>query len=381
MTTPPSPETPALSAERNAELAQRAQELLSDIGQVLHANTTLLVMTKQTLIAAAEGLGAENAANSTLPDTEEFDEQLLALAARLENALQQLIASVPPERRLDTLHLAQWETLARDAAFLREVRERVPIAEMRVPTLRKVAHGIVQFCRANPSGKFAREPLRNVRDQAEELERRAVLFDVFKTQNAILQMDGTLRSLRDYLTSGMRETTRERFAVREIVESALQQLAEYSRNSRVEIVWKQRDLDVHLNGNPRDLTRALTNLLHNAIKYTWRRERTRAPWVKLTTTVQDRSLVIAIENWGVPIEQEELDNNLIFQMGYRGRRANDRGRLGTGIGLTDAQNVILAHGGTLTVDSHPAYATARATGVVDYTQPFVTTVTITLPLA
>lgn len=366
-------------AEPQDALARRAQELLTDIGQVLHANTTLLVMTKQTLLATAEALGAETAQDNTLPDVQEFDEQLLALAARMESAVRQLLESVPAERRLDVLPAAQWEQLARDAALVRDIRERVPVAELRVPTLRKIAHGLVQFCRANASGKFAREPLRHLRDQAEEVERRAVLFDVFKTQNAILQMDATLRSLRDYLTSGMRETTRERIHVRELVEQALQQLADYSRNSRVEIVWKQREVDAWIEGSRRDLTRALGNLLHNAIKYTWRRDRSRAPWVKLTTTRQDRQIVIAIENWGVPIEREELDRDLIFQLGYRGRQANDRGRLGTGIGLTDARQVFRAHGGSLTIESQPADPGARHTRGEDYGQPFVTTVTVTLP--
>src|SRR5262249_1592140 len=158
-----------------------------------------------------------------------------------------------------------------------------------------------------------------------------------KTQNAVLQMDVTLRSLRDYLTSGMHESHRERFSVREVLEQAIQQLADYSRNSRVEIVWRQREDNAFVFGNRRDVTRALSNILHNAIKYTWRRDRSRAPWVKVTTTREAREIVIAIENWGVPIEREELEKELIFQLGYRGRQAHDRGRLGTGIGLTDAR--------------------------------------------
>lgn len=363
------------------DLTLRAQELLTDIGQVLHANTTLLVMTQQTLIATAEALGAEMLGGNSIPDMDEFDEQLVALARRLESALMQFIASVPAERRNEILPRAQQETFARDAALLREIRERVPVAEMRVPTLRKVAHTLVHFTRTNAAGKFSREQLRNLRDPAEELERRAVLFDVAKTQNAVLQMDVTLRSLRDYLTSGMHTVQRERFAMREVLEDAIRQLADYSRNSRVEIVWRQRVVDAFVDGNRRDMTRAMTNILHNAIKYTWRRDRSRAPWVKLTTVREADHIVIAIENWGVPIERDELDRELVFQLGYRGRQAHDRGRLGTGIGLTDARRVVEAHGGTLTIDSVTADPSARMlVRGQDYAQPFITTVTVRLPL-
>jgi signal transduction histidine kinase len=84
---------------------------------------------------------------------------------------------------------------------------------------------------------------------------------------------------------------------------------------------------------------------------------------------------IEFENWGVPIKKEEIEQHLIFKVGYRGRLSGDRGRVGTGIGLADAQRVAQKHGGDLVVKSHPAVGSRNED---DYTQPFITSVIMKL---
>jgi signal transduction histidine kinase len=61
--------------------------------------------------------------------------------------------------------------------------------------------------------------------------------------------------------------------------------------------------------------------------------------------------------------------------------SKDRGRLGTGIGLTDTRRVAEAHGGRVKIESAPAGRySVRENHPEYYDQPFITKVTVTLPI-
>jgi signal transduction histidine kinase len=195
-------------------------------------------------------------------------------------------------------------------------------------------------------------------------------------------MDYTIRSLRDFITSDIRQVEkRQRLKLAAIVDAAIRQLADFAQNSRVRVVPKNEIGDAAVLGSERDLVRAFTNLLHNSIKYSWHRNRIQSPWVTVRMWKKNDKLCTTFENWGVPIGKDELESNLIFQLGYRGKWSKDRGRLGTGIGLTDAREVALNHRGHVAVESRPARShTSASPDTDDYMkQPFITTVTISLP--
>ena len=74
------------------------------------------------------------------------------------------------------------------------------------------------------------------------------------------------------------------------------------------------------------------------------------------------------------ITEEELDQGLIFRVGYRGVNSSDRRRPGTGLGLYDAQKVVEKHHGRMSITSKPSLGNSKD----DYSNPFITTVTIQL---
>jgi signal transduction histidine kinase len=208
-------------------------------------------------------------------------------------------------------------------------------------------------------------------------------MDTESTRTAVLQMDTSLAALRDFITTEIRaDDPKERMSVASIIREAIAHLAEFTRAARVEVVWRNRSEDIEVFGNRRDLLRAVTNLLHNAVKYSWKREGYEAPWIGIDVQEDGETVTIEVENWGVPIEEGELDAGLVFGMGYRGKRSKDRGRLGTGIGLTDSQRVAVAHRGAVTISSRPARASSPdRDDRAYYRQPFLTKVRMTLPLA
>jgi signal transduction histidine kinase len=228
-----------------------------------------------------------------------------------------------------------------------------------------------------------KQVVRDTQRAAGELERLTCFMDITLSRTAVIQMDTSLAALRDFITTEIRtDDPNARITVASIIRESISHLAEFARAARVDVVWRNRSEDIEVFGNRRDLLRAVTNLMHNAIKYSWKREGYDSPWIAIDVESDEENLTIGVENWGVPIEQGEIEAGLVFQMGYRGKRSKDRGRLGTGIGLTDSQRVAEAHGGSLTVTSRPARASSPDSSERDYyRQPFLTKVTMKLRLA
>jgi signal transduction histidine kinase len=118
-------------------------------------------------------------------------------------------------------------------------------------------------------------------------------------------------------------------------------------------------------------------LLNNAIKYSWTKGTDRNAHIDIYVERKRNQVEIIIENWGVPIRKEELQDNQIFQFGRRGVEADDRGRSGTGIGLYDANEIITQHNGELRLTSEPTIGNPPEV----YSNPFITRAYITLPTA
>lgn len=372
------------AGQHERELRERVDELRFDIGRILHANTTTLVMVKQTLDAVVEAFEPKPYADMPVPLADEVETMLTEYANLLANAIERLTRSADEKRRLQALAVSDWDKLHNYVSFLREFKERIPTPESFPATLRKLANSVGLIYSGIVPGNLPREPVREVQNTAWHLERFANLVEVLETRATVIQMDCTIHSLREFVTSDKREPVLfVRLNVKLLIEESAKRMAEYARSLKIDI--DRRDVeDVSIRGSERDMLRALTNMLHNAIKYSWRRdpERTKPAWVSIRTSVKDKWLYIEFENWGVPIKREEIERGKVFELGYRGELSKDRGRLGTGIGLTDTRRVVEAHGGKVEIESHPAFrGSQNEKSGQYYHQPFLTRVTIILPFA
>ena len=125
-----------------------------------------------------------------------------------------------------------------------------------------------------------------------------------------------------------------------------------------------------------DLGLAVKNLIHNAVKYSfeapYNRKDTRR-YVKIIGRWADNEQLyysISIQNYGVGISPEEIEQRLIFQPYYRGKKASDRRRTGAGLGLAHARQIIEdLHHGTIEVTSK--HLSRKA---------YLTTFVVTLPI-
>ena len=103
-------------------------------------------------------------------------------------------------------------------------------------------------------------------------------------------------------------------------------------------------------GHERDIYRAMTNLIENAIHYTHA-----GGSVTVSARSDDSDVVIEVADTGIGIDPAEVDR--VFERFYRSRQAQDMRSNGTGLGLAIVKRIIEVHAGTIEVESTPGVGT------------------------
>ncbi|MEH3088618.1 MAG: ATP-binding protein [Microbacterium arborescens] len=96
--------------------------------------------------------------------------------------------------------------------------------------------------------------------------------------------------------------------------------------------------------DPVRIRQVLDNLLSNAVKYNRPRGR-----VSVATSVGDQWAIIAVQDSGVGLNEEDLGS--VFQRYYRGVAVRDSSVTGNGLGLAISRDIVRRHGGDITVSS------------------------------
>jgi two-component system, OmpR family, phosphate regulon sensor histidine kinase PhoR len=94
----------------------------------------------------------------------------------------------------------------------------------------------------------------------------------------------------------------------------------------------------------------ITNLLHNAIKFTPAGGEIRVSAHEDNPPAGDATeVVVAVQDNGIGISRQDLPR--VFERFYKSDRARTRSRGGTGLGLAIARHIVEAHGGRIWVES------------------------------
>jgi PAS domain S-box-containing protein len=365
-----------VSQER--QLRERMEDLTMGVGRVFHTYSSALIKVRHAVKKTLEQMEPGPFEFAGRPSTDQINEVLAGPAARLGDALAELMDLVAADWQERGLRDRQWGELSKLAALFRDYEAIVRVPESRLDALRGGAHLVVDLLRELPRDRLPNVPLKNVERTARDVERMACFALLRQAESEITDIDRQLRAMRDYITSGTRPPGTE--CVVEfwsLVRQALDNLAEYAQTTGVEYDQRNDSRRAKVKVLESDVIRALGNILHNAIKYSWSRREGRHPWITVRSDVRDHQVFVEFENRGVPIPKDEIEEGLIFRLGYRGRLSGDRGRLGTGIGLADARMVARAYGGDVDVTSVPAW---RDVEPDDYDVPYITTVTLWLPI-
>jgi two-component system phosphate regulon sensor histidine kinase PhoR len=144
------------------------------------------------------------------------------------------------------------------------------------------------------------------------------------------------------IETGRAELKLEKVKINQLADEAITQLSPQAKRKQLTVSKKYASDMPELNVDRARIVQAITNLIHNAIKFTPSDGK-----ILITTNVMDNSVCIAITDTGTGIAENDLPR--IFERFYKVDRA--RSGEGTGMGLAIVKHIVESHGGSIQVES------------------------------
>ena len=153
------------------------------------------------------------------------------------------------------------------------------------------------------------------------------------------------------------------FDMHDCIKYAINFVEYYPRRDEVELIVVEPKYKVPLLfGNPRLVSRIITNLLTNAIKYNFYEGKTLPNVIKLSLSVLDDRVAVTVEDNGKGIPEKDVEH--LFERFYRVDNSGSHDVGGTGIGLSIAKEIADMHEGAVSVNSRFGFGSTFA-----YTMP------------
>jgi len=199
-----------------------------------------------------------------------------------------------------------------------------------------------------------KSPLTSIRQLSEMLhtgrvaskERRQQYYKVLLEQSERLSL--LIDAILDFskMEVGKSDFVFERTDIAPLIEDITSTIQQRTQHEGIEID-SQIDPDLPpLQIDRGAITRAITNLIDNAIKYAAGEEK-----VGIRASVRGQYVAISVRDFGVGIKQEDIGK--IFQRFYRGGDELTRTVKGSGLGLTLVKKIAEGHKGSVHVESEP----------------------------
>jgi two-component system phosphate regulon sensor histidine kinase PhoR len=137
--------------------------------------------------------------------------------------------------------------------------------------------------------------------------------------------------------------TTDAASIKDILDSAIKNCSPKARESEFEITCHCPE-NLNTKGNPSLLEHAITNLIDNAIKYSYPNKK-----VEIFAEAHGPKLFIHVKDWGQGIPAK--DQERLFERFYRIDKNHSRNLGGTGLGLSITRQIAHIHGGQVQVQS------------------------------
>jgi signal transduction histidine kinase len=143
----------------------------------------------------------------------------------------------------------------------------------------------------------------------------------------------------------LEELTRERIPLKRVVESSISAMQPPAESKKIELVLDEPDQNLVIEGNTVLLSRAVGNLLDNAIKYT-----PEGGEIHIKLGQNNGNALVSVVDNGPGIPARDLPR--VFEKFYRARPELDDVP-GSGLGLAIVKIITEQHGGQVWVESQP----------------------------
>ncbi|MCX6844465.1 MAG: PAS domain-containing protein [candidate division WOR-3 bacterium] len=356
------------------ELERQLVKFRSDTGRLLHGFSNTLVRLRTAVPPARMLVPQEMRSKSREDLVHEIQRATAELASSVQGFVQQASQSGWSADEL--------EELRRLANVLEHREEVVRSPALRPSSYRKFAEKVLDAAErlAVPSGR--EQALQVLQTKCRAVLEPGNLLNLGEHLVLCEFMDAAIRLFRRRLAFS-RDEKEMLVVVRNLLDVVISEWSEFASSCSV-IIRPKGIPEGRILCREHDMVVALGNLLHNAIKYSWspryaasEEKRESYRYVELDGTGStEAEFVLRITNLGVPIASDEIGDKLVFKPGFRGRHSGTRGRIGSGLGLSYAADVIEGAKGSIEVESVPA---VRGADPEDYDQPFLTSFTVRLP--
>ncbi|PNZ67925.1 sensor histidine kinase [Staphylococcus croceilyticus] len=126
-------------------------------------------------------------------------------------------------------------------------------------------------------------------------------------------------------------------------------------------ILSEIEKDVIIEAHENKLAQVITNLLSNAINYSFEDNK-----VIVRVYREDVKVNLEIQDFGIGIDKDEQKH--IFERFYRVDKARSRDSGGTGLGLSITKHIVEAHHGTINVESQPGKGSLFRVSFIDEKQ-------------
>jgi signal transduction histidine kinase len=147
------------------------------------------------------------------------------------------------------------------------------------------------------------------------------------------------------LAEGEMELKRESFEAADLVDACLKRAEPLAERKKIAIARDTLGAGAIV-GDRELMEYAFYNLLTNAVKYSPPNTE-----IRVSSRVAGRELRLAVRDQGMGMNAAEVKN--IFKKFYRTKGAEASGEIGTGIGLSIVEQIVIKHGGRIDVTSEP----------------------------
>ncbi|UWG95341.1 ATP-binding protein [Dehalobacter sp. DCM] len=145
---------------------------------------------------------------------------------------------------------------------------------------------------------------------------------------------------------------KEHIELNEIIRNAVADYQLQFAEKGVDLIMNMTSA-IYTEADPARLTQVIGNLLHNALKFTDKGDRT---WVEVTQDKKRHEAIIKVKDTGIGIKPELLPG--LFDAFMQADTSLDRNSGGLGLGLSIVQGIVKLHGGSITAYSDgPAQGT------------------------
>ena len=159
--------------------------------------------------------------------------------------------------------------------------------------------------------------------------------------NRLLQIINELLDM-SRLEAGLLRLDLEQNDLRVIVSEFVTEIMPYSQNKGIDLIFNNPASPCMASVDKNKILQVLTNLTHNAIKYSEEGGR-----VEIRLNRQGNDFIIEVQDHGKGIPEEDIP--LIFEKFYQSKAT--RGHSGIGLGLAIAKHIVETHGGKIHAQS------------------------------